>query len=106
VYILHLHGFTQDTNYTYNGDGRMVIEATGVITTVFVGNYFEYEISDTGTVSRSYYYAGSQRVAVREGGELNFLLSDHLGSTSLIVDSNMNKVGKMRYKPWGEMRFG
>jgi RHS repeat-associated protein len=32
-------------------------------------------------------------------------MSDHLGSTSLIVDSNMNKVGKMRYKPWGELRY-
>jgi hypothetical protein len=32
-------------------------------------------------------------------------MSDHLGSTSLIVDSNMNKVGEMRYKPWGELRY-
>ena len=34
-----------------------------------------------------------------------FLLSDHLGSTSVIADENGNKVGELRYKPWGESRY-
>jgi len=40
---------------------------------------------------KRYYYAGGQRVAVRTGSStLNYLLGDHLGSTSVTTDSNGN----------------
>jgi RHS repeat-associated protein len=92
-------------NYVYDGDGGMVIEATGAVTTIYIGGIYEYEISGTETITRSYYYAGSQRVAMREGGELFFLLGDHLGSTSLTLDSGGNKVAEQRYKPYGSTRY-
>ena len=77
-------------------------------------------------ISRSYYYAGAQRVAtpaldtagtsVREDGRTVFglavwvtkrlfvriglnLVRFALGSTSLTLDSSWNKVAEMRYKP-------
>jgi len=49
-------------SYLYNGDGARVMEVvstTNVITTVFIGNYYEFTISNTQTITRSYYYAGS-----------------------------------------------
>ena len=92
-------------SYTYNGDGAMAIEATGVITTVYIGSYYQYVISDTQVITRSYYYAGAQRVAMRDDGTLYYLLSDHLGSTSITLDASGNKVAEMRYKPWGEVRY-
>jgi RHS repeat-associated protein len=58
----------------------------------------------TSTVHK-YYFSGAQRVAMRENTTLYFLAGDHLGSTSLIIDANGNKVGEMRYKPWGETRY-
>jgi len=65
----------------------------------------------SGEVWRSYYYAGGQRVAMREQDgtaltdEVYYLFGDHLGSTSVIADSSGNKVSEMRFKPWGELRY-
>jgi len=44
-----------------------------------------------------YYYAGSQRAAVRQGSStVYYLLSDHLGSTSLTANSSGGKVAELR----------
>jgi RHS repeat-associated protein len=59
---------------------------------------------------RKYYYAGAARVALRAGAGtgasgLNWLVSDHLGSTAITADSSGNKVAELRYKAWGETRY-
>ncbi|MCK6540600.1 MAG: hypothetical protein L6Q26_11150, partial [Anaerolineales bacterium] len=77
----------------------------GATTTYFVSGYYEVVVSDTGTQINKYYYAGSQRVAMRSNGTLYYMLSDHLGSTSLVTFENGNPVSEMRYKPWGEVRY-
>jgi RHS repeat-associated protein len=80
----------------------------------------------TGEVWEFYYYAGSQKVAVRVAGDqpnangLFYTLGDHLGSlprpglnagglagvkgrgTSLIANAAGAKVAEARYMPWGE----
>jgi len=66
----------------------------GTNTTYFVGGY--YEVTN-GTVTK-YYYAGSQRIAMRTNGTLNFLLGDHLGSTSLTTDATGIVISELRYK--------
>jgi hypothetical protein len=65
----------------------------------------------SGQTWRSYYYAGSQRIAVRVEGDptpanngLFYLLSDHLGSTSVTTDASANKVAELRYYPYGQTR--
>jgi RHS repeat-associated protein len=65
-----------------------------------------------GQIWKYYYYAGSQPVAIRVTGSQNpqenglfYTLGDQLGSTSVITDSNGNKVSEARYTPWGETRF-
>jgi hypothetical protein len=79
---------------------------TSVATTYFVGAH--YEVTD-GIVTK-YYYAGSQRIAIPQGddvrkdGTLNFIVGDHLGSTSLVTDASGNVLSEMRYKAWGEVR--
>jgi RHS repeat-associated protein len=92
-------------NYVYNGDGAMVMESTGAVTTIYIGGIYEYVISGAEVITRSYYYAGSQRVAMRENDTLFYLLGDHLGSTSLTLDANGNKVAEQRYKPYGSTRY-
>jgi RHS repeat-associated protein len=52
-----------------------------------------------------YYYAGAQRVAMRQGSTLYYLLPDHLGSTSLTTDANGAKLAELRYRTWGETRY-
>jgi hypothetical protein len=53
-----------------------------------------------------YYYAGSARVAIRTGSStLKYLLGDHLGSTSLTVNTSGTKIAELRYEAWGEIRY-
>jgi RHS repeat-associated protein len=73
----------------------------GTTTTYFVDTH--YEVTD-GVVTK-YYYAGSQRIAMRKAGELFYILGDHLGSTSIVTSANGTKVSEMRYKAWGEVRY-
>jgi RHS repeat-associated protein len=56
---------------------------------------------------RFYYYAGSSRVAMRTGvnGTLNYLLTDHLGSTFITTNSSGTKTGEIRYYAWGTERY-
>ncbi len=60
----------------------------------------------------SYFYAGAMRVAMRElhgglppRGTVRYLLGDHLGSTSLVLDEAGNMISEARYKPFGETRY-
>ena len=89
--------------FTYDGDGQRVKRVVGSVTTVTIGDFFEWTGS-TATM-KSYYYAGGARVAVRTGSSLNWIMGDHLGSTSVVTDANGTLHSKQLYKPWGEMRF-
>jgi len=87
-----------------DGDGlrvRQVLTATGATTTAFVKNYYE----QSGTTITKYYYAGSQRVAVRTGTDVRYLFGDHLGSTSVNADVSGGSITRQLYKAWGETRY-
>ena len=118
---------------------------SGYLTTVYIGNYYEYIVDSTppptptpipsptlsptpvgiptvdptggsegvqGTspslptiTTRSYYYAGAQRLAVRDSATgVAYLYSDHLGSASVAVSISGSVLSRTRYKPWGEQR--
>jgi RHS repeat-associated protein len=63
------------------------------------------DVTVTQITSTKYYFAGAQRVAMRSGSMLRYLLADHLGSTSLVTDASGYTVSETRYKAWGEIRF-
>jgi YD repeat-containing protein len=94
------------TQLVYDGDGNLVKKVAGAVMTVYVGAYFEKNLS-TG-VTTSYYYAGSTRVAMRKGGVVSYLHGDHLGSASLATNSSGAVVANSstRYYPYGAMRSG
>ncbi len=88
--------------FVYDGDGKRVKSVINAAeTTYFVGAH--YEVTD-GVVTK-YYYVGAQRIAMRTNGTLNYLLGDHLGSTSLTTDASGNVISELRYKAWGEVRY-
>jgi hypothetical protein len=61
----------------YDGDGNRIKATLGGVTTYYVGNHFEW----TGSTSTmiKYYYAGGQRVAMRQGSStLYFLFSSFI----------------------------
>ncbi len=52
-----------------------------------------------------YYFFGGQRVAMRKDGVVYYLLGDHLGSTSVVLDADGAKVAESRHFPYGEERW-
>ncbi len=52
-----------------------------------------------------YYYADGQRIAMRYGSTVYYLLGDHLGSTTLTVTGSGAKYAEQRYYPWGDTRY-
>ncbi len=101
------------TRFTYDGDplrlaaragGKRVKKTEGVTSTVYVGAMYEKNVT-TG-VTTTYYYAGSQRVAMRQGGVLYYLQGDHLGSTSLVTSITGTVVARQLYGPYGAPRPG
>jgi RHS repeat-associated protein len=94
-----------NATFTYDGDGRRVKSVlttnAGSTTTYFIGNHYEVV---NGVVTK-YYYAGTQRIAMRKNGTLTFILGDHLGSSSLVTDSAGTVINETQYKAWGETRY-
>jgi len=74
----------------------------GQCTILFVGAHYEVK---NGSEITKYYYASGQRIAMRKNGTLYYMLSDHLGSTSLTLSSSGSKIAELRYKAWGETRY-
>ncbi|MEZ4864110.1 MAG: RHS repeat-associated core domain-containing protein [Caldilineaceae bacterium] len=69
------------------------------MTTVYVDNYYEV----AGSTVKKYYYAGNQRVAMKSGTTVNWLLGDHLGSTAYTINGT-TETGEVRYYAWGKDR--
>jgi len=92
-------------SFVYNGDGMRVKSTVAGVTTAFIGNYYEWRGSAATSVK--YYYAGSQRIAMRTGSDApKYLLGDHLGSTSVTVNADGSGPQTQGYYPWGDTRFG
>ncbi len=87
--------------FGYDGDGNRVKSTINGVATYFVGNYYEV----TGSTVTKYYYAGSSRIAMRQGENLYYLLSDHLGSTTITTNDQGEFVSELRYDAWGEVRY-
>ena len=87
----------------YDGDGKRVVSTvTGGNTIRFIGNYYEYRSS---TSIDKYYFAGSQRVAMRDSTGLTYILGDHLGSTSITTNASGVFTSELRYRTFGDTRY-
>ncbi len=84
-----------------DGDGTLVKSVLNGVTTYYVGTHFEWTSSTSQMVK--YYYAGSQRVAMRQGnpGTAYYLLGDHLGSTAKTYNAATGATAELRCPPWG-----
>ncbi len=96
--------------FTFDGDGTRVKSVMGSETILFVGGHYEIANPGSGQTITKYYFAGASRIVIRkyaipQSMSVEYLLGDHLGSTSITTDANGTKVSEMRYKPWGEVRY-
>ncbi|MHB0965030.1 MAG: hypothetical protein ACYC36_01125 [Bellilinea sp.] len=80
----------------------MVKSVLGDVTTYYVGAHYEKTVQGSQQNERKYYFAGANRIAMlapqgcsaslRKNGTLTWLLTDHLGSTSVTVNASGNLV--------------
>ena len=84
--------------YTYDGDGRLVKSVVNGIVTYYAGAHYEKKVQGSQQNEHKYYFAGANRVAMRapqgcsaslrKNGTLTWLLTDHLGSTSVTANAS------------------
>jgi len=70
------------------------------VTSYFMGG--QYEVKD-GAVKKYYSIAGMM-VAMNDGSGLQYLLTDHLGSTVAVTNASGTLTSQQRYLPFGEAR--
>jgi RHS repeat-associated protein len=68
-------------------------------------NYTEMMISGGTTTTTKYYSIDGQRVALRTGGILSYLLVDALGSNTIALDSTGNTQAVQLFAPYGTARY-
>ena len=102
-------GYT--TTFTYDADGQRVLRKDPAGATAYIGAHFEQLRTSGGITNTSYYYFGSQRVAMRVApsgtltGTVYWIHGDHLGSASLTTNISGQVVSEMRFYPFGEVRW-
>jgi RHS repeat-associated protein len=98
---------TDTWSFTYDGDGNRVKQVGPEGTTIFLGGAYTKLIPTSGSPSvTKYYVISGQRVAMRKDGTLSYLLTDHLGSVSAVVDGTGTLISQQRYEPFGAERPG
>lgn len=117
----NVNGVTQyGIAYTYDAGGNKIQQTeydktTSPYTTaktVFVGDsYEEYQVTLGGSdhLKKHYIYAGGKPVGLftiddQGSMEMNYLLTDHLGSMEVITDENGNVLERFSYDAWGKRR--
>ncbi|GAA4919704.1 RHS repeat-associated core domain-containing protein [Streptomyces coeruleoprunus] len=103
------------TTYLYDASGELLVRrATGDGDTVLYFGNTEIRLTTKGTTKTlsgtRYYTAGGKTIAVRTGTagstttKLNFLASDHHGTSSLVLDATTMAVTRRYTTPFGAPR--
>ena len=95
-----------NVEYIYDGDGNLVKSIIGSVTTYYPGSSYEKRVEGVSETVLKYYFAGSVRIAMRENGAITWLLSDHLGSTSVTAAGAGTLLTSLKYTAYGELRSG
>ncbi len=83
----------------------MVKSVVNGVTTYYPGRHYNKEVNGTTERTQKFYQAAGQTIAVRTNGDLKWILSDHLGSTSVTANANGTWNSELRYTPYGETRY-
>lgn len=93
-------GTTVLAAFVYDADGNRVKGTVGGVNTVYIAGLYEY----SGGAAKSYYTGPGGVVAMRSGGTVYYLLTDHLNSTARIVNSAGTTQSTSYYFPFGGNR--
>jgi RHS repeat-associated protein len=93
------------TTNLYDGRGNLVKKSASDGTwTIYVGGVYERNSNESYV---TYYNALGRRVATRtNGGTVRYLLTDHLGSSTQVLDAGGTLIESAKYYPYGSLRSG
>ena len=89
--------------YWYDANGKRVKKQNADGQFSYYVNKF-YEV-DNG-VATSYFFRDDERIAKQTAGDMEWYLSDHLGSTTLLVNESGVEVERTEYFPYGQVQSG
>jgi RHS repeat-associated protein len=98
------------TTYGYNGDGTLVSQATGGVTTRYTQDLAaplsQVLQTQVGAATRTDYIYGLNRLASLNGGVKTWYAADALGSVRRTVADAGVPLGIVNYDPWGTPESG
>jgi RHS repeat-associated protein len=95
------------TTFSYDANGALVKKEDPLVgTTYYVGPHYEV-LTESGEdpVVTKYYFHGGKRVAMDRDGVVQYLVGDHLGTTSIVLNDQGGVVAESRHYPYGEERW-
>lgn len=93
------------TSFVYTADGERLLKRDPGGLTLYLANQEVRLVSGSSTPTGSRYYTlGGDLVAVRQGGSLTWLATDHQGTPQVAVDSATLEVTRRRQDPFGVPR--
>ncbi len=97
------------TTMLYDGDGgrvkKTVNDGTLTTATTYIGQLYVCEGIAAPLSCAKMVFAGDQRVAMKQtNGTVDYFHPDHLGSTSVLTNSNGVSEQDLAYEPYGETR--
>lgn len=91
------------TSFVYDADGTRLLRRDPSGTTLYLGET-ELQLTGSTVVGTRYYQHGGKTVAVRTGGKVSWLGTDHHGTPNLAIDAETQTVQRRRTTPYGEAR--
>lgn len=82
--------------FGYDGDGQMVSASIGGVTTSYVGGYFEWQTSASGSAAVKRCSAGSARIAMRKAGMVTYLFGGDLDFRKNLAYLEQNPYNRTR----------
>ncbi|MBK9944977.1 MAG: RHS repeat-associated core domain-containing protein [Kouleothrix sp.] len=98
------------TAYAYNGDGTLVSQITGGVTTRYTQDLAaplsQVLQTQVGAAARTDYLYGLQRLAALQSSVRTWYVADALGSVRRTVTDAGVPLGVVQYDPWGSVESG
>ncbi len=106
-------GLGENDQYLYDNEGNRVLTRSSTTTngtttssdTITFDNLTEVDIAAGVTTVTNYYNVSGQRVAMRKGAILSYLVPDFLGSDSVALNSDGSVQAVQLFAPYGQVRY-
>ena len=89
--------------YWYDANGKRTKKQNSESEFTYDINKF-YEVENG--IATSYFFRDDERIAKQTAGDMEWYLSDHLGSTTLLINESGLEVERTEYFPYGQVQSG